>query len=154
MHVFLLSRWTKRLLASPTRSVALHIFFSSSPLRDGLRRAAGVPLSRSSLFPATPFSLFSEVSGPLSRLAPGHYLIFRLETPHPQEKRSDRGKKAGRESPLVVHAEDQRCLRVITFVSASVFLSLLEPRPYHAREIPRPSAYHDSTDSLSRYQRC
>lgn len=68
------------------------------------------------------FSLL-RTPGLLSRLARGHYLIFRLETSHPQEKRSDRGKKADRESPLAVHAEDQRCLRVITFVSASVFLS-------------------------------
>lgn len=74
------------------------------------------------------FSLL-RTPGLLSRLARGHYLIFRLETSHPQEKRSDRGKKADRESPLAVHAEDQRCLRVITFVSASVFLSSRRYQP-------------------------
>lgn len=60
------------------------LFFSPTA---ALRREAKGQVSalpRSSLFPAGPFS---PLAG-FSRLAPGHYLIFRLETSHPQEKRS------------------------------------------------------------------
>ena len=110
---------------------ASHTFFSFLFLRSSVTASVAQQVSRSHdlrYFPPPPYFLSSPP--PRSRLAPGHYLIFRLETPHPQEKRSDRGKKAGRESPLVAHAEDQRCLRVITFVSASVFLSFFPPGPW------------------------
>lgn len=72
-------------------------FFSLSCGRPPSSARAGQvsSLPRSSLFPAGPFS---PLAG-FSRLAPGHYLIFRLETSHPQEKRSrvgGRGARGGR----------------------------------------------------------
>lgn len=69
-----------------------------------------------------------------SRLAPGHYLIFRLETSHPQEKRSGwvarGGGKSGRPSGL--EERSGKCFRVITFVSARTpFLSLISSQAFY-----------------------
>lgn len=57
-------------------------FFCGRPSSRARDQVSSLP--RSLLFPAGPFSPLAS----FSRLAPGHYLIFRLETSHPQEKRS------------------------------------------------------------------
>lgn len=77
------------------RNEPVPLFFSPPPSLCGRppSRAGQVSsLPRSSLFPAGPFS---PLAG-FSRLAPSHYLIFRLETSHPQEKRSRVGGRGGR----------------------------------------------------------
>lgn len=69
-----------------------------------------------------------------SRLAPGHYLIFRLETSHPQEKRSGWVAKGGGKSgrPSGLEERSGKCFRVITFVSARTpFLSLISSQAFY-----------------------
>lgn len=91
------------------------LFYGRPPSRAG--QVSSLP--RSSLFPAGPFS---PLAG-FSRLAPGHYLIFRLETSHPQEKRSrgGRGARGTRKGGHRTGGDRGKCFRVITFVSASAF---------------------------------
>lgn len=57
-------------LTDAIHRVYFFFFFFFPFLRDGLRRAAGVPLPRSSLFPATLFSLFSGCREGRGALAP------------------------------------------------------------------------------------
>jgi len=74
--------------SGPARRNALVPLFFFPPSRA--EQVSSLP--RSSLFPAGPFS---PLAG-FSRLALGHYLIFRLETSHPQEKRSQVGGRRAR----------------------------------------------------------
>lgn len=111
---------------------SLYFFFLSLQARPPSCAGQVPSLPRSSLFPAGPFS---PLAG-FSRLAPGHYLIFRLETSHPQEKRSragGRGARGGRKGGHRTGGDWGKCFRVITFVSASAFPLLISSRAFYPR---------------------
>lgn len=148
-------RGGSRRAVSPTRSIAfIFSFFSSS--RSFVTASVARQVSRSHdlrYFPPPYFLCSPGVGrgGALSRLARGHYLIFRLETPHPQEKRSGWG--GGEEGRL---RKPIGCSRGRSEVLACNNICIRDRLPFFLADRAktrraRNSLYYDRIDSLHYY---